>query len=115
MEQLPERKKALDLNFDTTSDITEDQLLQLYGELLPADFVLKFAEHKNFDGARKAFFELDDETASRLSNYIANSDWDDPVKYVTHDKYIAMNFLGKLVTEWEWQQQCRQNFNGLGL
>lgn len=109
MEQLLERKKARDLNFNTTSDITKEQLLQLYDELLPADFVLKFAEHKNFDGARKAFFALDAGTITRLGDYIANNDWNKPEKYLTHDKYIAMNFLQKLVTEWDYQRQCHDN------
>lgn len=115
LEELLEEKQARDLNFETASDISKEELLQIYNELLPGDYVLKLAEHKNFNGARKAFFELDDNTATGITNYMADHDWNNPNQYATHDKYIAMNFLRTLVSEWDWQRQQRQHQNGRGL
>ena len=55
LEELLEKKKAENPYFKTTSNITKAELDQLYGEMTPADLVLKFAEHKNFEKASAAF------------------------------------------------------------
>jgi hypothetical protein len=94
--QLPE-----ELVFKSTSKISLNELIGLYEELTPGDIVLKFAEHKNFDGARKAFQSWDEEAITRMANHLNLSFRHEEELYSTKDKYIAMSFLKQLISEWE--------------
>src|SRR5580704_4211771 len=88
--------------FVSTGDITRLELYQLYGpELMPADIVLKFAEHKNFDAAKEAFQTWDEESVIQMDNFLIQNFRHEIELYDTRDKYIAVNFLKHLIDEWD--------------
>jgi hypothetical protein len=99
MELLETRKAGIN-EFQTTGSITTEELTQLCGELSPADFVLKFAEHKNFDKAKETFEALDNQIKKELSDFLMNADQSTASNFETPEKHIAFNFLTHLVSEW---------------
>jgi len=99
-ERILEEKKAGNHYFKTTNNISKEELNQLYGEMTDADLVLKFAEHKNFEKARAAFLNLDNDTLNAIDAYITETRDFDREQFSTNDKYIAMTFLKVLVKEW---------------
>ena len=90
-----------ELLFKSTSQISLNELAVLYEDMTPADIVLKFAEHKNFDAAREAFQSWAEESIIRMANYLNLSFRHEEELYSTKDKYIAMSFLKQLISEWE--------------
>lgn len=96
---LLENKKAYLKEFQTTNNITADELTQLYGELSPADFVLKFAEHKNFDSARTSFYALDKNLIREIEVFLTNAGEKTREHFATRDKSIAFEYLIYLVEE----------------
>lgn len=91
--------------FKSTGNITKQELYFLYGtDLKPADIILKFAEHKNFDAAKNEFEKWDQESVIIMSNYLNQSFRHEPELYTTRDKYIAMSFLKDLIAKWDLNQ-----------
>lgn len=113
-EKMLEQRKSSALNFKTTSNISREDLVELYGEILPGDLVLKFAEHKNFDKARETFLEMNESTIFQIGNYLEREPWNNRERYKTHDKFLAMSFLHQLIREWNTQRHDNQIKNGLG-
>jgi hypothetical protein len=97
--ELLENKKAGLKEFQTTNNITANELTQLYGDLSAADFVLKFAEHKNFDSARNSFYALDNDLIRRIEEFLTNAGEKTPEQFATRDKFIAFEYLIYLVEE----------------
>lgn len=87
--------------FETTSTITKKELNALYGELPPADLILKFAEHHNFNKAREVFDAWDEQSILKMRDYLFNSFRHLEELYTTRDKYLAMSFLIALIKEWD--------------
>lgn len=99
-EKMLEKKKAEYPYLKTTSDITKHALTELYGEMSQADVVLKFAEHNNFAGARAEFLTLDNDTLNELNDFFTEKPFFEREQFSSEDKYLAMNFLKLLVSEW---------------
>jgi hypothetical protein len=97
--ELLENKKAGLKEFQTKSTITEADLTKLYGELSAADFVLKFAEHKNFDNARNSFYALDNNLIRKIEDFLTNAGEKKLEDFATRDKFIAFEYLIYLVKE----------------
>lgn len=108
-----EEKKVDNPYFKSTSNISKEDLKQLYGELLEGDLLLKFAEHKNFDKAREVFQGMDEQTITGIDNYLISTHRYGPEQFATTDKYIAMAFLKQLVSEWDQQRQHPEVKNAL--
>ena len=100
-EDLLKKKIAEKQYFTTTNNITKEELDQLYGDMTKADLVLKFAEHKNLEGARAEFLNIDNDTLNELDEYFQETRHYGREQFTTDDKYIAMSFLKLLVKEWE--------------
>ena len=103
-EKMLDEKKSANPYFKTKSDISKDELHQLYGELTEADFVLKFAEYKNFEKAREVFQRIDNDTISEIDQYLKDTRDYGREQFSTDDKYIAMAFLKVLVNKWDQQR-----------
>lgn len=86
--------------FDSSSQISKEDLLQLYGDLTEPDLVLKFAEHRNFEKARELFQTLDNQTLTEIDEYLYKTRDYGREQFTTDDKYIAMAFLKVLIKEW---------------
>lgn len=114
-EKLLEQKKAGELNFKTTSDITKEELTKLYDGLSPGDLVLKFAQHKNFDKARETFREIDEETIIQIDKLLINTHRNTPERYESHDWFLAVSFLKHLIDEWNAQGRDNQYQTSQGL
>jgi len=99
-EAMLEEKKANNPYFKTTSDIAKEQLVQLYGDLLPGDLVLKFAEHKNFDKARETFQEMDEAAIIEIDNFLIANHFHGQEHYKTQEEFLTIAFLKQLVSEW---------------
>lgn len=97
--ELLETKKAGLKEFQTTNNITADELTQLYGELSAADVVLKFAEHKNFDSARNSFYALDNNLIRKIEDFLTNAGEKKLEHFASRDKFIAFEYLIYLVEE----------------
>ena len=88
--------------FNSIGNITLQELFLLYGkDLMPADIVLKLAEHKNFDAAKKEFQKWDEHSVITMSNYLSQSFRHEMELYSTRDKYIAVSFLKELISKWD--------------
>jgi hypothetical protein len=88
--------------FESVGSISLHELYILYGkDLMPADIVLKFAEHKNFNAARAAFQKWDEQSVVHMGNYLSQTFRHEIELYATKDKYIAVSFLKHLVNEWD--------------
>jgi hypothetical protein len=103
--KLLENKKAGLKEFQTTNNITKEQLTLLYGELSAADFVLKFAEHKNFDSARTGFYALNNDVKRKIENFLTNAGEKKLEHFANRDKFIAFEYLINLVNEWNNEQR----------
>jgi hypothetical protein len=97
-EKLLDQKKEGVLNGKSTTEITKRQLFDLYGELLPGDLIIKFAEHKNFEKAREAFNGMDDQVLHEIDNYVSNKPHAKE-HYKTEKEFLAFSFLRYLLTE----------------
>ncbi|MDP9079951.1 MAG: hypothetical protein M3O71_21200 [Bacteroidota bacterium] len=107
-------KKANNPYFQTTSNLTKEELTGLYGELLPGDLILKFAEHKNFVQARAAFRELDEPTIAEIDRHLSDQHQHARQHYKSRDEFLAVSFLKLLVSEWHTQRRHSQYRTDLG-
>lgn len=98
--QLIEQKRLNDHYFKTTNSITQIEVHHLYGELTEGDLLLKFAEHKDFDQARKVFEAMDEQTIIAINNFLVNIHRDRPGQFATRDKFFAFHFLKHLIRQW---------------
>ncbi|MEO6523019.1 MAG: hypothetical protein ABIN91_15155 [Mucilaginibacter sp.] len=87
--------------FNSTGNITKENLIALYGPLLSGELVLRFAEHKNFDAARIEFQTWDERSVVEMGNLLGQDYRTQTVVYKTKDEYIAALFLKALINEWE--------------
>ena len=95
--------------YKSTGKITREDLDKLYHDMSPANIVLRFAEHKNFDAARTEFETWDDYSVIQMGNFfIQNYRLDPATLYANRDEYIAANFLRSLIAEWDKKQNEQQ-------
>jgi hypothetical protein len=87
--------------FKTESNISEEQLIALYGPLLDGHLLLKSAEHKNFSLAKEIFDQFDDHDVDEVDGYLLNNFRGMPENFDTDEKYIAHSFLQHLVNEYD--------------
>ena len=113
--QIPDisEEAAKALLFKTISQITKVELSALYGDMMPADIILKLAEHKNFDAARAEFQTWDERFIIEMDNFLIQDYRHESELYTTRDKYIAMSFLKELINEWDFNRRD-QSRNRLG-
>ena len=91
--------------FKSTGTITEKELNELYGPLFPADLVLKFAEHKNFDAARESFNSLNEHEINQMDNRLIENNLLIAQSHESWEGYIANMFLKVLIDEYEQDKQ----------
>ena len=113
-EAMIEEKKADNPYFKTTSAVTKEQLTERYGELLPGDIVLKFAEHKNFVKANEAFREMDEGTIAEIDRVLSGNPHT-LENYETQDKFLAVSFLKLLISEWNKQHRDNEHQANRGI
>jgi len=106
-EKMIEEKKADNPYFKTTSEVTKEELAELYGELLPGDIVLKFAEHKNFVKANEAFRDMDEGTIAEIDRVLSGNPHT-LENYKSQDQFLAVSFLKLLISEWNKQHRSTQ-------
>lgn len=110
---MQEQKDSNELSFKTTSNISKDDLTQVYGELLEGDFLLKFAEHKNFDKAREVFQAMDERTIIEIDNFLIDTYRSSQEQFSTQDKFLAVAFLKQLLNEWNERNRTTKQYDGL--
>jgi len=91
--------------FKSTGTITEKELTELYGPMLPAELVLKFAEHKNFNAARESFKTLNEHDITQTDNMLIQNNRLSPQSHKSWEAYIAHMFLKVLINEYERDKQ----------
>ncbi|MCQ6958775.1 hypothetical protein [Mucilaginibacter aquariorum] len=91
--------------FKSTGTITEKELIELYGPMLRAELVLKFAEHKNFDAARESFKTWNEHDIIQTDNMLINNDRLLARSNESWEAYIANRFLKVLINEYDQDRQ----------
>jgi hypothetical protein len=86
--------------FKSTGKIALAELIAVYPDMGAGDIVLKLAEHKNFDAARAVFQTWDEDSVIIADNLFSQNYRHQADLYATRDKYIAVSFLRKLISDW---------------
>jgi hypothetical protein len=87
--------------YRSTGDMSPDDLREMYGGLTPGDLVLKLAQYKNFDAARKMFNTWDEAAVNEMDSLFIQNHRHPESLFKTEDGYIAVCFLKELISEWD--------------